>query len=317
MGYRPNPSIAALMTHLRTGRSPADGDLLALVMFHDSRRELQHYPFTRHLLEGIDSRAAELGYHVEDFPVGARRMSLRRLDEVLHCRSIRGVILPPTPTARSHVLLHFDRYVMIAAGHSLWRPDLSRVTTNHEFAVATALRELRRRGYDRVGLAVHASNDVRVERRWSGGFLSHASQDHAKSVAPLLVAPEWTPEVLCRWIRREKLRAVISPHIEALEWMRAGGIACPESSAFVCLDWSSSMDGVCAGVNQRGDVIGRVLVSTLVSQLERNETGLPSHPLHIAVKGDWHDGPTAPPLARRKASSPAGVSRGENSEEAR
>ncbi|MDX6766126.1 MAG: LacI family DNA-binding transcriptional regulator [Candidatus Methylacidiphilales bacterium] len=292
LGYRPNPYVSALMTHLKARRAPPDHEVIALIIFQESRRELFRYPFVERLVKGTEERARELGYRVEDFLVGKEKITLRRLDSILHHRSIRGLIFAPTPQTRAHATLTFDRYAMIAAGYSLWRPDISRVTANYEHVVATSLRELRRLGYKRIGLAVNKFNDDRVDRRWTGGFLSHSRVPIDCQAAPLLIPDEWTKTNFIRWIRKEKPDAILSPHIEAFHWLREAGISMPDDLGFALLDWSDKFEGVCAGFDQCSNLMGRVMVSQLVTQIERNEVGLPLSPLTTSVKGVWVNGPT-------------------------
>jgi len=305
LGYRPNPYVSALMTHVKARRALPEHEVLAMVVFRSSRSELFRYPFVERLVHGLEERASELGYRIEDFYVGRGRMSLRRLDSVLYNRNIRGVIIAPTPVVASHLSLTFERYAMVTAGYSLWRPDVSRVTANYEHVVATALREMRRLGYRKIGLAVHQQNDDRVDRRWSGGFLSHSRIPGDCASSPMLITPEWTQSTLLRWVRREKPDAIISPHIETLEWLRAGGIEVPGSVGFAVLDWNETLRGTCAGFDQCSNLMGRVLASQLITQIERNETGLPERPLTTSVKGNWFDGPTlakhAPTPSRLRA----------------
>ncbi|MDX2082345.1 MAG: LacI family DNA-binding transcriptional regulator [Terrimicrobiaceae bacterium] len=296
MGYRPNPYVSALMTHLKSRRALPQQEVLALVIFQANRTELFNFPFTKRLVAGLEERAAELGYRIEDFFVGPRGMSLRRMETVLYHRNIRGIIFAPTPQHRGHASLTFDRYAMITAGYSLWRPDISRVTANYEHVVATTLRELRRLGYRRIGLAVHKSNDDRVDRRWSGGFLSHSRIPEDCEAAPLLITTDWNASGLVRWVRKQRLDAVISPHIEALHWIKSAGLSVPGDIGFAVLDWNETFQDLCAGFDQCSNLIGRFVASQLITQIERNETGLPQSPLTTSVKGQWHSGPS---IARR------------------
>lgn len=65
LGYRPNPRVAALMTHIRRARPVTQGERIAFVWVHTTRAESQADPFLRRVFGGAKARAEALGYRIE------------------------------------------------------------------------------------------------------------------------------------------------------------------------------------------------------------------------------------------------------------
>ncbi len=49
-----------------------------------------------------------------------------------------------------------------------------------------------------------------------------------------------------------------------------------------------------AGIDPNWEEMGRIAANQIIDQLNRNEVGVPEHPLVTLVQGDWVDGKTLP-----------------------
>ena len=47
-----------------------------------------------------------------------------------------------------------------------------------------------------------------------------------------------------------------------------------------------------AGINQEGAAVGAAAVNFLVGMIQRNERGVPRHPLQLLLSGTWQSGPS-------------------------
>ena len=62
---------------------------------------------------------------------------------------------------------------------------------------------------------------------------------------------------------------------------------------FIHLDLSTR-DGTFAGIDPNWMEMGRIAANQIIDQLNRNEVGVPKHPIVTLVLGDWVDGATLP-----------------------
>jgi len=85
---------------------------------------------------------------------------------------------------------------------------------------------------------------------------------------------------------------VIGPVLGKLEELiRASGRRVPADLGLVGLLVPRAGDRL-SGVLQNGEVIGAVAVDQLISAVERNETGVPEHPITHTTLGRWNAGRT-------------------------
>ena len=87
-GYRRNPLAGALMSELRRSRGATFHGVLAVVDFNEPDRPKEGAPYHHELVAGLNLRATELGFKVEQFSVGHAGISVQRLDSILQSRGI-------------------------------------------------------------------------------------------------------------------------------------------------------------------------------------------------------------------------------------
>jgi len=146
-------------------------------------------------------------------------------------------------------------------------------------------------GYKRPGLAVRSETNIRLEFRWQAAHEVASKYLGLESPFPLL-ASEWTAENVGRWLKDEHPDVVIGPVLGRLaELIDASGVKIPDDVGMLGLLVPRSGDRL-TGVLQSGDTIGATAVDQLISQLERNETGIPEHPITHTMLGRWNPGET-------------------------
>jgi len=295
LGYRPNPMVSALMTYVRGGTAKTDAGVLAYLTSGAEQHKWRRHAIYLAFYEGALERAKSLGYKLEEFWLRQRGVSMARLSKILYARGICGVIVAPLSSSHGHVNLDWNRFSAVAIGYSLLKPSLSRVSNDQYDSILIALRELRRRGYTRIGLAMPQRNDRRVNYHWSAGYLSFHQRLDAKY--PQIFLPDTLEkEAALAWVRRQRLEAVVSMDPDFLDWLESAGYQLPRDMGFVNLDWSKQFRPS-AGIDQRPYEVGAAAVDVVVGQLNRNKLGIPSIQRNMLVPGQWV--PRPPIRARR------------------
>lgn len=303
LGYRPHPLIATLMK-LRRSAGPLRLNLsLAYVTSFPKRNGWRSSKIYLDFFEGASAQARRHGYNLEEFWLREPGMTAHRMSQVLYHRNVPGVIVAPLPVAQGHLRLDWDRFASVAIGYSLARPSLHRAA-NHQFrSMRLTMRRLRRLGYHRIGLALRASYDERVEHHWAGSFLAEQRGFKPDDQVPLLLLRDrdWQITKFAEWYEQNRPEVVVSQHEEIVKWLRQIGARVPNDVGFLHLNCPDST-GRFAGINQNNRAVGATAVDFLVSMIQRNERGVPDISRSILVESFWQDGATLLPRAATEKS---------------
>ncbi|PTX91050.1 LacI family DNA-binding transcriptional regulator [Opitutus sp. ER46] len=292
-GYRVNPLASSILSELRRTRLTAFHGVLAVVSLEEPSRPRFPGPYWRDLLKGASDRAQGLGFILERFLVGEQGVSVHRLDTILQSRGIRGVLIMPAWGRPDFSHLNWANYTGVYTDYLIDAPALHSVCPDHPRAMSTAMGQLAELGYKRPGLVLQAQESLRLQHRWAGAFLAAVQlRDEFESVPPLVV-PEITADGFKRWFKRTRPDVVLGHRAEIVEWMRECGADVPRTHGFCCLNVSINSIP-CAGIDQQPYHIGVRGIETVVSQLHRNEYGIPDVPCNLTVPARWVNGPTLP-----------------------
>lgn len=290
MGYRPNPAMSELMTRMRTRRTLAQDTIIAhLNASNKPGGWSEHYP-GRDYIEGSRQRARELGYQLEEFWFHEPGMTSRRMTNILKTRGIRGVLAGGVIPVVGHMSLDWSEFAAATLGYSMWLPQMDRSVPDYAQNMSLAVRELKRLGYRRIGLAIWAKLDTRTAHRWTGGFL--AAQQHMRLAdrVPLLEPKTFDEPTFARWFLKNKPDVVIGPDARMITWLRNLGQRVPQNVGFVNL--VKRPGDTAAGVEQNARAIGAAAIDLIVSRLKHNEFGIPSIPRLVHIPGAWSPGDT-------------------------
>ena len=293
LNYRPNPLVSALMSYRRASRVISDTLTLAFITNFPRADGWRTLRINQDFFEGAAQACMRHGYKLEEFWLREPGMSARRLSSIFYSRNINGLLIAPLPVALGHLRLEWPIFSAVALGYSLAWPRLHRAV-NHQFrSIRTALRRLRKLGYHRVGLALCASIDERVEHHYTGGFLVDQQRLDSEHRVPMHVVPDrdWTEKNFARWFAKYRPEVVVSHHEEVLEWLARLKRRVPQETGFIHLNLPDT-SGRLAGVYQNGPEVGAAAADFLVAMLQRNERGIPELPHTILVEGTWIDGKT-------------------------
>lgn len=291
LGYRPNPLIHALMSQVRARRPVKHTTTIAFLTGFptaDGWRKVSRV--YRDYFDGAVERATQLGFRIEEVWAKEPEMTGRRLSEVLEARGIRGLLVGPVPPARGHLSLDWSRFASATMGYSVWRPDLHRASPNHYQSTTLALRELKRLGYKRIGLAVPRRVDERVNNAQLSAALAFQYRQHPLDrVPPLLVNGIWDEDQFAAWFREHRPHAVVAHASVVMKSIRRCGARVPDDVGFASLQRDDSRD-TCAGIDTNAWIVGAAGVELVAAQLLQNEFGLPTDPRLLLIQGEWVDG---------------------------
>jgi DNA-binding LacI/PurR family transcriptional regulator len=296
IGYRPDPTLSALMVYRRNVKPSGYQATLAFVNCH-FRPKVKSETLVDHYFQGALERCLELGYRLEEFRLAEFDLKMERLSRILRARNIPGLLISPHRRDRAHLSRLFDwqNYSAVSFGFSLAWPKLH-VVTNAQFGASVqAIRRLRALGYRRIGYVTTKQFEQRTDRNFMGGYLVEQRRlDLADHIPPFVQGEAGEPD-LADWVKKWKPEAIwdVNSGMARQMWaaQKRGGCA-------LALGALGDEDTGLAGIDQDSRLIGRTAVDTVVAMIHAQERGIPKAPKRILVEGRWRDGPSAPRITR-------------------
>ncbi len=278
------------MNELRKSRKKRFVEKIAYLTNWNTEDEWRKSPNEVHFYEGARRRAEDLGYEIE--PIWAREpgMTKARLSKILYNRGIRGVVIAPLLRPLGHFTLDWAHLAASTISYTIFKPSLHRCSHSHFSGMLTTLRNLKHKGYDRIGLAYLADSDQRVNHGWQGAYLHHYyNRPPDQRLEPLLIS-RWDQSQFMEWFERNKPEVVVSNYEDPLRYLQKAGFRVPHDVGYANLDLVPGTNY--SGIDQLPDNIGAVAIDLVAQQLQNNEFGLPAHALTVQVDGLWRNGTT-------------------------
>ena len=291
LGYRPNPLISALMTHLRQTRPSAQQTTIAYATAFPTNDEWRKSAHFVRFFEGARRRAEALGYVLEEWWLRPPGMTEQRISEILFNRDIHGLLVAPLPIEIGDLHLDWPKLSCATIGYSLRDTALHRVSNDQYGSMQLALRELTRLGYHRIGLVVPREEDLRVEQRWSAAMLAYQSGLAPEDRIPLQIADAPFGAEFVEWFRTHRPDAVLSTSGECLTLLNDLEVRVPKDVGFAHLGITPG-ENAAAGVDQRSELVGSAALDLVDTLLRSNERGLPILRRSILISGVWVPGRT-------------------------
>lgn len=290
LGYSPDPEMAKMMGEVRARRRMHRPLTIAYITAHQARYDWKKHPTQLAYHEGAQRRAAECGYHMEEFWLCEPGMTARRLGNVIRNRGINGLIISPFPWTRpSFQEFPWGFFSTVALGYSMVEPALSRTTHHHFQSIQLLVEELHRKGYRRIGFAMEEDQDNRVNHNWRGGFLSAPSIMRHWPDVPFLLHADWTRERFADWLKRERPDVVVTAGPEIARWLGELGLRTPQDIGLANVDISPAMQGT-TGIDQNSPLVGAAAINLLISIMNTHERGTPAVPQILMVQGNFVQG---------------------------
>ena len=292
LGYRTDAVVATLMARLRTLRAhPVQATLGFLTAWptRDGWRQASNH---RRFFAGVQRRARELGYAVDELWLREPGMTSGRMTRLLLARGIRGLIVHSLPAAGGSLELDWKHFAGVTKGLTVTHPPLHRVVSSHYEDMILVLRELARRRYRRVGLVLSEALSVRVDRAWLAAFLLQQNETPAADRVPALITRTDDEEAhFDEWFAAHRPDVILFSDQPVAAWVKRLKLRVPADVGLVHLDWSRDVAPL-AGLDSDPEAIGAAATDLLVGQLHANEFGVPKHEKIVAVRGCWVSGAT-------------------------
>jgi DNA-binding LacI/PurR family transcriptional regulator len=302
MGYSPDPLLAALASYRSQIQPVKLQNAIAWVNHWEQPEKLRkaHREFDAYW-RGAEKAARHFGYRLEEIRWEAE-FTPKRFEQILLTRGIRGVLIPPHPTAPDWGDFDWAKFSVIRFGLSVPSPDSHLVTADQLRAVLMAVERISKLGYQRIGLVVPEDQDRRIGGNFIGGFAA-AQQFYKLAVLPPLLTEEkfYLEEqskgvrLLQQWLKKHKPDALLTSVKSLPELLRQAGCRIPQDIAVAGTSIDVPVD---AGIDQHSEAIGRMAVEMLVSQINLNERGEPADPARILIESRWRDGSSLPPRTK-------------------
>ena len=290
VGYRPDPLLTHLMSHVRSRRLRHTQANLGLLAINDD-------DYTRQLIAGVERRAGQLGFVVDKINVDPFADNPAGLTRMLLARGITGLLLPPGRVPRSLAgLLDWTQFATVAMSYSITEPRFHRVVPHHFHNATLALRVLREHGYRRPAFAFDGGVTVRANHAYTGALAADAAVAGTTPLPPF-VGTEGL-RGLAAWTRAHRPDALLITGTRMIETALLPELGEAAVKRLGLAVMHRDPRRPVAGIDQKIDVLGATAVNTLVAQLHRQERGAPADPVVSMIEGAWVAGPTVRP--RRK-----------------
>lgn len=317
-GYERDPVVSCLMNRLRVKKCSRVKEKIAFLTFWNTAEGWKNNTTEMAYFQGACARAQEFGYEIEHFWAKDPGINADYLSRVLYTRSIRGVVLSSLPGRAGHVSLNWTHFCTAAVSLTSIRPCMHRASHDYGQGMRLVLRNLKRKGYRRIGYVNSALFENRARGEWLAAFLTYQHQlPSQQQVPPILIKEwnldpakltrksrwrgigehaigrclEWGPDGFIAWLNRYQPDVLISSTSQALRFVRHLGLRVPEDIGFASLHRLLDSD-LWAGIDRVPEKIGSAAVDLVVGQLQNNEFGLPVCPRTVLLGGIWKEGPT-------------------------
>lgn len=297
LGYVRDPQLASAFSFARRTEKPVYRETLAFLAAEDPPN-YSRLSWLDSIHSGFATRAAELGYAVRCFVTPRQTKAQRTLSRELHAQGIRGLgICPVINWAPFELDLQWEHFASVELGHSLWSPAqaLTRVERDLADDFARMFAEIKRRGYQRIGLAMNRDDELR--RRWgvlSSYLLFQYQNPDLPKLRPMEAGHIYSANGLRDWIKKEKPDVIVVNGPEPLCWLEEAGWRSPKDFALCRID--SILGCAETGLAADYEQMGRAVVNLLSGSLERGELGLPTSPSVLSIANIWREGTTLPAI---------------------
>lgn len=301
MGYRANPFVSKLMKARRTGKLPAQRPSIAFITTFptpDGWREKSEV-FVQYF-NGASEMAARKGFQLEE--VWAPPHAAAEVSRKLRRRGILGILIPPLPAVGAPLRMRWEWFCTVGFGFTLHSPSIHRVDNDHYSSMRRAVRQCRRLGYRRIGLALNAKDSGKVQSRWLASYLMQ--QRELRGIVPVdpLIARRWTQSSIARWLDRTQPDVIIAfwP-ADIIHWLNALNYSVPRDIGVVGLR-SPELGGPLSGTYERAELLGGRAAEIVISLVEQGKQGISEHPRTVLIDGIWNPGGT---VVRQRKPIPA------------
>ena len=290
MGYSPNAELSQVM-HATRKRCP-DKPVIALVTNTPDPTPWKTQVHMKRFYEAVTERADELGYQIEEFWINAPGMNPKRLRQIFRARNTAGLIVAPLFDCPSKRLpFSVEGLAVAVCGRVFWKPELHRAQPDHLYNTMLALKELRKVGYQRIGIASFFGVEKIHGHEIGSAYAYYHDRNLLEVFIPPFHAENGVTETFWKWFEEFQPDAVLSSDPAIVEVFRARGIRVPEEVGFAALGVIPELGDI-AGIDINATAVDRALVDIVVTQIVNHEHGVPKTPHATTFEGFWQAGGT-------------------------
>lgn len=298
LGYSHDAMLSALSTY-RHRDSHRFAGVIAYIVTYRPEENLKINLTERKVVEAATASALAQNFSLESFQINAPGMTAARMDQMLRARGIQGVILSPRlPAPGPMPQLDWRHFSPVALGYSITDLSVHRVCAHHAHNMRVCLREMRNRGYKRIGLVYPREIYERSRGLVLGAYLAEqAILPVEEQVTPLFLPESLiTKDVLAKWLREQKIDGVIlsAMPLDIQAMIQALGYQVPDQLGIGLICRYGKTEDI-AGIDEQMTLLGEAAVDAVISLVRRNEKGLPAYPRYTLIEGRWVDRPTLRP----------------------
>lgn len=306
VGYVRDPLLDAFNHHRLKKLAVKQAPSIAFVIDAGSSAYFFGSGYHPLVYEGVRAVAESQHLLLEIFPLGTKEMTASRLNTILSSRGISGVLLSTFTLDTQSIELDWDQFsaVKIESHHML--PQLDVVSNDQCQAARLCMRNLRQRGYRRIGLATATDDESRLESTFSSGVLvEQASLPARERVPPLFFERGDIAHVAAQveaWIRMHKVDALMTNWHELIDitgWdgentnLTSTTLRVPHDVAFASLDVPGGCPYI-GGIVQNHRLVGMRAMEQLAVMVRTYRRGAPENPSSTRIPGFWREGETVP-----------------------
>lgn len=287
MGYRPDPALSALVAYRQATKNQPSEQVIAWILNVRDTDRIKNQHVHRHLMEGAKERAQELGYKLDIFWYGLEYKDSKSLNRVLKARGIQGVIFGAFDYHDEPFELDWDLYSAVKINPLPKRLSFDSILCNQIEAVGKAIKELKRNGIQRIGLAVSEFEEVHKRFTFAAGYYSYRNVIDPESwVEPHYFkhGPDYSEDVhsdTLAWARENKIQALISNWNNMDKVVRQLLVE-GQDCRFLPLD-VDERTRVYGGIDQNHSETGRRAVEMVVGQIKTFRRGPETSPCTTLV----------------------------------
>lgn len=294
IGYRENPFVTANMQRVR-GAHPTRGKaIISFLTPYSLEAWFDGVPSYKKIYEGARRQAYELGFELDPLSLQDKGISNKRCNEILVARGVDGILIAPFENPFVRIRLDWARFSVATLGFMHVAPRFSCTACNHYHNMSLMLRQLRRLGYRRIGLAIPGRADRYAQGTFQAAYLLHA-QNHAVAprIPPLVPdrLSDWNRSVFLSWFKKHRPDVIVCLTHDVRDWLDAEKVNIPGDVGLAILSHHAH-ETEWSGIEQHTELIGEAAVRIVSEQLTLNQRGCPTYPKTLFIDGEWVSGST-------------------------
>jgi LacI family transcriptional regulator len=295
LGYVQDSMLSALSAYRHTKRDRFVGVLGYLHVYGKLSETFKTNLAAKHTYDGAKEHAFEKGYKLADIDITLPDLTSGRLTEILRARGIKGVILNPLtynpgPLLPLVVNINWSYFSLVSITQNIVPLRSHCVAPNHAHTMQLQLDELRKLGYQKIGLQMRPGVNSSTKGSMMGAFMADQITRPKAEWVPPLFAENVDAKMFDKWFRKHRPDCIIASGPKLLPVIEELGYRMPDDFGLAFV--SRAPDSAYAGCTEQHAKLGAAAVDSVISQLQSNEQGLPLFPRVTLIEGTWVWQPT-------------------------